>query len=258
MARKFVLVVEYDGTNYAGYQRQRHQPTVQAALERALQALTGDTVKVSAAGRTDAGVHARGQVVSFWSGRARKASTFKNGLNHYLPPDIAVRACWPAAADFDVRRGALSREYRYYIVTGSRPALKRHFAHHVAAELDVVAMDRAAAQLVGRRDFASFASSLARSSVCSTVRHIERATVRRHGEIVVITLEGNAFLPHQVRNTAGALIRVGLGRMTPEQFYSIIETRKPGLGGPTAPACGLFLERVNYPENLEGNTDENI
>ncbi len=251
-----MLLVEYDGTNYAGFQRQHHQPTVQAALEQALRSVTGERLPISAAGRTDAGAHARGQVVSFVSGGTRKTSTFIKGLNHYLPPDIAVKSCRTVAADFDVRRGALSREYRYYISGGgTRPALGRHYAYHVPASLDVVAMDRAAAMLVGHRDFASFASSLARSNVRGTTRHLLRAGVRQHGEMVVLTLVGNAFLPHQVRNTAGALIRVGLGKVTAEQFCSIIEAKKPGLGGPMAPACGLFLERVNYPE---GNTNENV
>jgi tRNA pseudouridine38-40 synthase len=251
--RKFVLVVEYDGTNYAGFQRQRHQPTVQAALEQALHTLTGERIRVSGAGRTDAGVHARGQTISFSSGLDRELSTFTNGLNHYLPPDIAVRDCWVMPASFDVRRDALSREYRYYIVNRrTRPALQRHFAHYVSGSLDVAVMQRTADTLVGSHDFASLASDLARSNVRGTVRRIDRAEVRRHGEQVVITMVGNAFLPHQVRNTAGALIRVGRGKMTPEEFCSIIEAKKPGLGGPAAPACGLFLEKVNYPEIPEG------
>lgn len=251
--RKFVLVVEYDGTNYAGFQRQRQLPTVQAALEKALHALTGERIRVSGAGRTDAGVHARGQTISFNSGLDRQLSTFTSGLNHYLPTDIAVRDCRVVPDSFDVRRDALSREYRYYIVTqAERLALQRHFAHWVPGNLDLAAMQRAAAPLVGSHDFASLASALARSNVRGTVRRIDQAEVRRHGEQVVISLVGNAFLPHQVRNTAGALIRVGRGKMTPEEFYSIIEAKKPGLGGPTAPACGLFLEKVNYPESPEG------
>ena len=250
---KFVLVVEYDGTDYAGFQRQRNLPTVQATLERALHDLTGERIRVSGAGRTDAGVHARGQVISFNCGLDRDLSTFTNGLNHFLPPEIAVRNCREVPQSFDVRRDAGSREYRYYIVTGeTRPALKRRFAHYVAGSLDVSLMEQAAAMLVGSRDFASFASTLARSNVRGTVRRIYRTEVRRHGEMVVITVEGNAFLPHQVRNTAGALIRVGQGRMTPEEFCSIIEAKKPGLGGPSAPACGLFLEGVNYPESPKG------
>jgi len=174
-------------------------------------------------------------------------------LNHYLPTDISVRDCRVVANDFDVRRDAVSREYRYYIANReTRPALQRQFAHYVSGDLDLAVMQRTAATLVGSHDFASLASDLARSNVRGTVRRIDRAEVKRHGEQVVIRLVGNAFLPHQVRNTAGVLIRVGLGKMTPEEFYSIIEAKKPGLGGPSAPACGLFLEKVNYPENPEG------
>jgi tRNA pseudouridine38-40 synthase len=251
--RRFVLDVEYDGTDYAGFQRQRDLPTVQTALERALYRLTGERIRVSGAGRTDAGVHAKGQAISFKSGLNRELSTFTNGLNHYLPPDIAVRNCREDPESFDVRRAATSREYRYVIVTGdARSAIRRRFAHYVSGDLDVTVMEQAAAMLLGSRDFASFATTLARSNVTTTVRRVYRAEVRRHGEMVVITMEGNAFLPHQVRNTAGTLIRVGQGKMTPEEFYSIIEARKPGLGRPTAPACGLFLERVNYPESPEG------
>lgn len=248
-----MLVVEYDGTDYAGFQRQPKQPTVQAALEQALHRLTGERIQISGAGRTDAGVHARGQAISFSSGLDRELSTFTNGLNHYLPTDISVRDCRVVANDFDVRRDAVSREYRYYIANReTRPALQRQFAHYVSGDLDLAVMQRTAATLVGSHDFASLASDLARSNVRGTVRRIDLAEVKRHGEQVVIRLVGNAFLPHQVRNTAGVLIRVGLGKMTPEEFYSIIEAKKPGLGGPSAPACGLFLEKVNYPENPEG------
>jgi len=256
---RLVLVIEYDGTNYHGSQRQARLPTVQAELEKALQALTGEKISIRTASRTDSGVHARGQVVSFRSQAPHTESTFKNGLNHYLPDDITVRACRRIEKALDVRRDAVSREYRYYILNRAAPsALRRQRAAFIPGELDIAAMNKAGMALRGERNLASFASRLSRSNVRRMVRTMHRAEVTRHGEMVIFTVVANSFLPHQVRNTAGALIRLGLGRMTLGEFYSIIEAEIPGLAGPAAPAGGLYLERVNYPAPIEEIIYENL
>jgi tRNA pseudouridine38-40 synthase len=248
---KILLVMEYDGSHYHGFQWQDDQPSVQGELEKALTKLTGERRRVMSASRTDAGVHARGQVVSFRTGSALETDNFVSGLNHYLPADIAVRAAYRIDDSFNVRREAVSREYSYYILNSStRSPLREGFAYQVSGELDIEAMNRACQLLVGEHDFASFAGRNG-ANVKSTVRHVFRAEVTRDGELVVFNIEANSFLLHQVRNTVGVLIRVGLGKMTPDEFNSILEARELALAGPTAPACGLCLERVNYPAPLE-------
>lgn len=245
---RFMLVVEYDGTRYGGSQRQQNAPTVQAELERALGQLTGEEIKVSLAGRTDAGVHARGQVASFTTRSPLPAEAYVGGLNHFLPRDIAVKEAQEVAASFDPRRTATRREYEYVVLTSpTRSPLWEGRAYHLPGPLGVAAMDEAARLLVGSHDFASFSAQLPPGK--SSVRRIFEASVRREGELVLIRLAGNAFLPHQVRVTAGTLLRVGKGQLSPAGFKEILEARQPSLAGPTAPACGLYLNRVYYDKN---------
>jgi len=250
---KILLVIEYDGSRYHGFQWQDGLPSIQGELEKALGRLTGERRRVMSASRTDAGVHAKGQVVSFRTGSALETANFVGGLNHYLPADVAVRAAYKTDDSFNVRREAVSREYSYHILNRrQRSPLKEGFAYQVAGELDIEAMNRAAKALVGEHDFASFAGRNG-VTVESTVRRVFRAEVSRDGELVVFNIEANSFLLHQVRNTVGTLIRVGLGKLTPDEFNTILEARELSLAGPAAPACGLCLERVNYPapwENL--------
>jgi tRNA pseudouridine38-40 synthase len=248
---KMVLIMEYDGINYCGFQLQKGQPTIQGEVEVALYHLTGERRRAMAASRTDTGVHACRQVVSFRTDSALAPQTFVDGLNHYLPEDIAVKEAYRVSDSFNVRRDATSREYRYFIL--NRPArspLKRRFAYLVAAPLDVDAMNEACQCLIGEHDFASFATSL-KNRIKSTVRHVHRASVKRDGDLVIFTIEASSFLPHQVRNTAGALVRVGLGKMTLDEFHAILEAREPGLAWPTAPAHGLCLVQVKYPHSWE-------
>ncbi len=249
---RIVLIVEYDGTHYHGLQWQAGLPTIQKELETALKKLTGDSIRVIAASRTDAGVHARGQVVSFRTKSTLPPPKFVSGLNYYLPPDIAVREAHRADDSFRARGGALSREYNYYILNSpTRSPLQSRFVHLVTGHLDIDAMNQASQALIGRHDLISFASSIG-GSPKNTVRQVYQAGVKREGELVIFHIEANSFLPHQVRNTVGCLIRIGLGRMSQDEFHSIIESGKPGLAGPTAPAHGLCLMRVNYPHNLAG------
>jgi tRNA pseudouridine38-40 synthase len=228
VATKVILIIEYDGTGYHGFQLQAKLPTIQGEIERALGELTGERRRVLTASRTDAGVHARGQVVSFRTDSQLAAATFVSGLNHYLPDDIAIRAACRVSDSVNVRRDAVSREYRYYIE----------------------AVNEACRVLVGEHDFASFASQMEVGRK-GTVKSVYRAGVEREEELVVFDMVANSFLPHQVRNTIGVLLKVGSGRMNTGEVIDIMEARKPGLAGPTVPACGLFLERVNYPVPFE-------
>lgn len=251
---RIVLVIEYDGTNYHGSQFQANAPTIQGEIEKALKRLTGETIRIKSASRTDAGVHARGQVFSFTTESALPLKSFVEGLNHYLPGDIAVKESFRAAGSFDVRRRAVSREYRYYIINSpTRSPINRGFACRVTGDLDIDAMDRACQALVGVHDFTSFVTSAETARTKRTVRKMYQAGVRREGDMVVLEMTANSFLPHQVRNTAGSLIKVGQGKMTVKEFYEMVEARTPGLAGPTAPADGLYLERVNYPGPFEGD-----
>jgi len=247
VAGKLLLILEYRGTNYQGFQLQKRAPTVQSKLEKALYRLTGEKIRVIAASRTDSGVHAQGQVVTFSTESGLEAAIFITGLNHYLPSDIAVRQAQWVDEAFNPRRDARSREYRYLILNRTtRSPLLMDRSYLVPGDLDIEAMNQAGSRLIGKHDFASFASQLG-SNINSTVRTVHRAEVARKGEMVIFHITADSFLPHQVRNTIGALIRVGQGRMTLEEFCSIIEMKKPGLAGPTAFAGGLCLIRINYP-----------
>jgi len=242
-----ILIVEYDGTHYHGFQLQSNASTIQGEMEEAISKLTGEKLRVMAASRTDAGVHARGQVVSLRTDSSLPPRSFVSGLNYYLPKDIAVRKAYRAEDSFDVRRDALSREYKYYIFNSSvRSPFSNGFAYRVSGNLDIEAMNQASQALVGKHDFASFVSCID-EEIKSTVRNVHQANMERDGDMDIFNMVANSFLPHQVRNTMGALIQVGLGKMSVDRFHGIIEARQPGMAAPTAPACGLFLMRVNYP-----------
>jgi len=242
-----ILIVEYDGTHYHGFQLQSNASTIQGEMEEAITKLTGEKLRVMAASRTDAGVHARGQVVSLRTDSSLPPRSFVSGLNYYLPNDIAVREAYRAEDSFDVRRDALSREYKYYIFNSSiRSPFSNGFAYRVSGNLDIEAMNQASQALVGEHDFASFVSCID-EEIKSTTRNVYQADMEQDGDLDIFNMVARSFLPHQVRNTMGALIQVGLGKMSIGQFHGIIEAKQPGLAAPTAPACGLFLMRVNYP-----------
>lgn len=257
-ATKVVLLLEYDGSRYHGFQLQQNLPTIQGEVEKALKKLTGDSIRVITASRTDTGVHASGQVVSFRTESLLAKRVFVSGLNYYLAKNIAVKAAYRTGETFDVRRQATSREYKYYIMNRTtRSPLWDGYSHRVSSELDIEAMNLAAKMLIGEHDLASFASNLG-VELKSTRRRVYKSEVNREGEMVIFEIIAGSFLPHQVRNTVGALIRVGLGRMTVNEFRSIMETKKIGLAGPAAPASGLFLVKVNYKKKLEEYDIENI
>lgn len=250
-ATKIVLILEYDGMHYHGFQLQASLPTVQGEIEKALYKLTGERTRVAGASRTDAGVHARQQVISFRVRSPHSLQTFIKGLNYYLPRDIAVKTAHRKNDSFSVRRNAVSREYNYYILNSlTRSPLKEGFSYLVAGHLDIEAMNRACQAIIGTHDFTSFTSGIG-VEIKNTVRRVYRAEMRRDGELVIFNMVANSFLPHQVRNTVGALIRVGRGKMNGDELYNIMTAERPGLAGPSAPAHGLCLMQVNYPHPFE-------
>ncbi|MBI4334437.1 MAG: tRNA pseudouridine(38-40) synthase TruA [Chloroflexi bacterium] len=244
--RKIGLVVEYDGSNYRGFQWQPAAPTVQGELESAILKTTGERVRVLAASRTDTGVHAKGQVVSFRTGSRLSPETFARALNHYLPKDIVIQKTFEAPAGFNVQRDALSREYRYYILDSTEgAALWRNYSCPLPGKLNIAAMNRACSLLVGEHDFVSFTSKLGKQPR-NTVRRVYEAGVRKRRPVIMFYITANSFLPHQIRRTVSALIGVGLGRMPLEDFGRLLESKQRGIISDTAPAQGLYLVRVNY------------
>jgi len=251
-AVRIALVVEYDGTNYNGSQLQVNQPTIQAELEKALKNLTGEKVRITAASRTDSGVHARAQVVSFRTTAKLPLEAFVHGLNHFLPDDIAVKSAYKTALTFNARRMAMSREYTYSILNcATRSPLTARYAHRIIGDFDIEAMNGAAQLLVGTHDFASFASEIGDETEKSTVRRVYRADVVKKDEMIIFRITANAFVRHQIRNTAGTLVQVGLGKMSITEFARLLKVKQPGLAGPALPASGLCLEQVNYPCAIE-------
>ncbi|MFC1860273.1 tRNA pseudouridine(38-40) synthase TruA [Chloroflexota bacterium] len=252
MTIKIVLIVEYDGTLYHGFQLQATLPTIQGEIEEAIRRLIGERLRVIAASRTDAGVHARGQVVSFRTESPLSPQTFVNGLNYYLPGDIAIKAAYKVDGAFNVRHDAISREYNYYILNSfTRSPIREGFCYRVGGKLNIEAMNQACLTLIGKHDFISFASSIG-AEIKNTVRRVYQAEMEKDGEMTIFNMVANSFLTHQVRNTVGALIRVGLGRMKVNEFCSIMGMKKPSMAGPSVPARGLCLVRVDYPHPFEG------
>ncbi len=261
---KFVLLTEYDGTRYHGFQWQVNLPTVQDELEQAMRRFCGQSSRVKAASRTDAGVHAKGQVVSFWAKPTLSSTTVVRALNYYLPRDTVVKEAYKVKDDFNVRQDALSREYRYYILNSdTRSPFSQKYALFVPKMLDIETMNEACQFIRGEHDFASFSSSL--NGTKSTWRNVYEARVDKKGVFVVFRIVANSFLPHQVRNTVGVLIRLGLGKIGVKEFCDIMEAKSLGLAGPMVPAHGLCLTKVNYPkpfacysEHGEKSRDENL
>jgi tRNA pseudouridine38-40 synthase len=242
------LVLAYDGTRYVGWQVQPNGPSVQAEVERALSTLHGGPRRATAAGRTDAGVHAAGQVVSFPEERPLPLRAYVQGMNALLPEDVAVREATLEPDGFDARRSARGKRYRYRIENGAtRDPLTRRISWQVFRPLDVAAMRQAAAPLVGRHDFAAFQA--ADCEAHHAVRDVRRLEVAGDpGGRVEVVVEATAFVKHMVRNLVGTLVEVGLGRRAPGSIDGLLASRDRRRAGPTAPAQGLCLEAVFYGE----------
>ncbi|MEX1253589.1 MAG: tRNA pseudouridine(38-40) synthase TruA [Dehalococcoidia bacterium] len=242
--RRLALVLEYDGSRYGGSQLQKRTPSIQGELETAIEKLTGERSRAALAGRTDAGVHALGQVAAFTTASSLATEVFVRGLNAWLPEDIAVRRAIEAPPDFDPRRHASGRTYRYGIYNGPvRSPLWRGHAWHVVQALDITMMQRAAQTLVGEHDFAAFS----RREGVTTVRCIRRCEVTRKGALVSVEVDANAFLRQQMRRTVGALVQIGAGKVSAAAFRRLLSQAEPATAGPVAPAHGLCLVRVAYP-----------
>ncbi len=251
------MTVEYDGTCYKGFQYQRNARTIQEELERAIACLTGENVRVRAAGRTDAGVHALGQVVAFDTVSGHNPDTVTRALNHYLPSDIAVRYAVPAGDDFDPRRCAVARRYRYTILNSLvRSPLTRWYCHLEPSHLDSVAMKEASELFIGVHDFKRFAGR-PESPDASTVRMITDVSVEKTGDTLEFKVEGNAFLPHQVRRMAGALVDVGRGALTSQSVSDMLVGESACTTARSLPAHGLCLLRVEYPHSVFGVCEQN-
>ncbi len=240
------LTLEYDGTDYVGWQSQANGPSIQDRVEQALQELLGQRTPVVAAGRTDAGVHALGQVIAFDAPRALPMKAYWMGLNGILPPDIAVVRAEEAAPGFDPRRWAEGKHYRYLISNRRiRSPLRRRTHWELYAPLDFEAMKAAAPALVGRHDFSAFRAADCQSA--HAVREVRRLELVKDSEDVIrFDVEGTAFVKHMVRNLIGTLVEVGKGRQPASWVRQVLESKDRTLAGQTAPAHGLTMVQVFY------------
>ena len=257
-ARRLALGLEYDGTAYNGWQIQPHAPSIQESLNRAASAVADAPVECVGAGRTDTGVHATGQVAHFDTFADRSERSWLLGINSNLPADI--NAVWVAAVpnDFHARFSARSRSYRYMILNRPvRSSLHRHRAWWVRRPLDADRMHKAAQALLGKHDFSSFRASTCQSH--SPVRTVTEIGVSREGDWLSVVCSANAFLHHMVRNLVGSLVRIGLGEADIEWMAELLAAKDRKVSGITAPAAGLTLTAVGYPDfSLPDSTTDKL
>ena len=245
--RNIRLILEYDGTNYHGWQSQAGtgRPTIQDTLEGAIKGLTGEEVKTVSSGRTDAGVHALGHVANFTTESRIPPEAWAPALNRLLPADIRVLSSEDAKPDFHARYSATGKIYKYTILRRREPsALYRNFAWHVGRALKLTAMREAAEHLVGKHDFSAF-----RAAACGAktpVRSLRSLEIKKRGDFIEISLEADAFLMHMARNIVGTLVEVGLGRFSPGDVKGMLKSRDRTTAGRTAPPQGLYLVTVFY------------
>ena len=243
---RYALGVEYDGTGFHGWQIQDGVRTVQGCLEQALSRVANHPVRVHCAGRTDAGVHATGQIVHFDTQAVRSERSWVLGTTVNLPPDVSVNWARSMPDSFHARYSAIGRQYRYLIVSrATRPAIRRNLAVWSHRPMDVSAMHVAGQALVGKHDFSSYRAQQCQAK--SPMRTITRLQVFRHGDRIVLEVSADAFLHHMVRNIAGVLLAIGSGDRPVDWARQVLEYRDRRLGGVTAPPQGLYLARVTYP-----------
>lgn len=246
---RIALGIEYDGSRYYGWQRQREVPSVQRELEQVISSVADEPVELVCAGRTDAGVHATGQVVHFDVVKERQLPAWTMGVNSRLPDDIAVRWVQPVVDDFHARFSATGRRYRYLILNQRlRPAVLRRGLTQIHYPLDAAAMHRAAQSLIGEHDFSAFRAAQCQSR--SPNRNVTAVAVVALDDFVVVEIAANAFLHHMVRNIAGVLMSIGAGEREPQWVAEILAARDRRSGGVTAHPYGLYLVRVEYPEEF--------
>ena len=245
MAR-YRITIEYDGRGFVGWQRQKNGLGVQQALEEAIKGFSGEEVILFGAGRTDSGVHAQAQVAHFDLKREQRAGTVRDAINFHLKPHpVSVLVAAPVEDGFDARLSAKSRSYRYLILNRRAPlTFGRGLMWRVAAALDADAMNEAAKVLLGRHDFSTFRA--VKCQALSPVKTLDRLEVARGGDMITITARARSFMHHQVRNMAGTLKLVGEGKWTAADVLSALQAKDRTKGGPTAPADGLYLTKVDY------------
>jgi tRNA pseudouridine38-40 synthase len=244
--RRIRLLITYDGTGYCGWETQKNGLAIQEVIEKAIEKITGERVDLEGSGRTDAGVHAEGQVATFTLKHKMRPAKLVLALNATIPHDVAVLDAAEVEPDFHARFSAVSKSYRYTILNDRvrRPLLVSQ-VYHFPQPLDHAAMHEAAQALVGTHDFRAFAKEADRKRSC--VRTIFRADVTREGHLIRIEVSGSGFLYNMIRIIAGTLIDVGLGRRPPDALGKLVKSGKRAQAGFTVPACGLCLVRVDYP-----------
>ncbi len=245
--RNIKLTIEYDGTNYKGWQIQPNAPSVQEEIQKGILKLTGEAVELNGSGRTDAGVHARGQVANFFTVSSIPAEKFPLALNSLLPMDITIKGSEEAADDFHARYSATGKIYSYTLLNSRFPsAILRNFAYHVTycEKLDIDKLNKASSYFIGTHDFCGFMA--AGSHVKDTVRTIYDINVSTDGELIKLTYQGNGFLYNMIRILTGTLLYASIGRIPIEELPEIIKSKNRVRAGITVPACGLSLEKVLY------------
>ncbi|HHR6028791.1 TPA: tRNA pseudouridine(38-40) synthase TruA [Providencia alcalifaciens] len=246
---RIALGIEYNGSRYYGWQRQQEVQSVQGCLEAALSKIAAEPISVNCAGRTDAGVHATGQVVHFETSAIRKEAAWTMGSNTHLPDDIAVRWCKPVDDEFHARFSATARRYRYVIFNHRyRPAILSNGVTHFHFPLDEKRMHQAAQALLGERDFTSFRAVQCQSK--TPWRNVMHVNVTRHGNYVVVDIKANAFVHHMVRNIVGSLLEIGCGNQDIDWMAHLLELKDRTKAAATAKAEGLYLVSVDYPEKF--------
>lgn len=243
---RYRLTIEYDGTPFSGWQRQPDRPSVQQALEEAIAAMSGETVTTQAAGRTDAGVHALGQVAHFDLGKSWDPFRIREALNYHLRPQpVAIIVADAVDDSFEARFSARARHYEYRILNRrAPPVIERNHVWHLPMPLDADAMDHAAGLILGTHDFTTFRSAECQAK--SPLRTLDAFAVRRELDHIVITASARSFLHHQVRSMVGSLKMVGEGKWSPAEFRAALDARDRRRCGAMAPSAGLYLTRVDY------------
>ncbi len=243
--RKIKILLEYEGTRYCGWQYQPNGLSIQEVLEKCLEKITKVKTRVEGSGRTDSGVHAKGQVAHFLTESRMTEFQFQKALNSLLPHDIVVQQAKEVDMKFHSRKSATSKLYRYTILNRDYPsALHYRYSNYIASPLKLNAMRQAAKEFLGSKDFASFQG--AGCEARSTVREIYKFTISKENDWIQINIIGSGFLKHMVRNLVGTLIEVGLGKCEAQSVRSILKARDRNKAGPTAPARGLCLVKVSY------------
>ena len=245
-ARHFKLIIEYDGTDYCGWQRQKSDPSIQGTIEDALARMTRTAVTLHGSGRTDAGVHALGQCAHFSCATGLSSDELLKGMNSLLPGAIAIRSCEEVGPDFHARFDVRYKTYRYCVLNRPvRAALERHYAWHIYRPLDLEAMNAGCQHIVGRHDFKAFEAT--GSPRAHTVRHVMAACWERHREEhLTFEIRADGFLKFMVRNIVGTLVAVGLGKMAPSAVQTILASHDRRRAAATAPPHGLYLVAVTY------------